>query len=260
VRNADLVRSTARAAALSGDTTFRLQIGATAALLALAVLVVVAASFAAAWSLIELGVTRQDVPVALEQLSKSTKFLLKFDVGGEQTVAAWLSSMLMLLCAMVLFYIATVKRHGREAYATQWQGLSVIFLALSMDEAVGFHEMSIMPLRELFAARGAFLYAWVIPALVFVGAVGIAYLGFLRHLDPAFRLRFLLAGGLFVGGAIGFEMLEGFLADFYLRQRLLHEAAVHLEDTLEFAGVLVFLHSLLTYARRHGRDLVLHLT
>ena len=260
MRNADFVRSTEAAAALPGDPAFSVRIGATTALLALAVLAVVAASFSAAWSLIELGVTRQEVPVVLEQLSKVTKFLLKFDAGGEQTVAAWLSSMLMLLCAMVLFYIATMKRHGSEPYAMHWLGLSVIFLGLSMDEAVGFHEMTIKPLREALGTGGPFLYAWVIPAIGLVAVVGIAYLGFLRHLEPAFRLCCLLAGGLFVGGAVGFEMLEGVLADFYVRHRLLHEVAVHLEDTLEFAGVLIFLHGLLTYARRHGRDMILRLT
>jgi len=260
VHNADLAGSAEADAALSGDRTFTVQIVAMMALLALAVLVVDAASFLAAWSLIELGVAREDVPVVLEQLSKVTKFLLKFDVGGEQTVAAWLSSTLMLLCAMVLLYVATVKRHGGEPYAMHWLGLSVIFLALSMDEAVGFHEMTIKPLQEMLGTAGAFLYAWVIPAIVLVGAVGIAYLGFLWHLEPGFRLRCLLAGGLFVGGAVGFEMLEGVLAGFYIQHRLLYEAAIHLEDTLEFAGVLIFLHALLTYIRRPGRDVILRLT
>jgi hypothetical protein len=188
-----------------------------------------------------------------------TKFLLKFDVGGEQTVAAWVSSMLMLICALILFYLATVKRQLGQAYAMHWLGLSVVFLGLSMDEAVGFHEMTIMPLRETLQTGGVFLYAWVIPALLFVGALGIVYLGFLWHLEAAFRLRFVLAGALFVGGAVGFEMLEGAFAAFYQQHRLVHEAAVHLEDTLEFAGVLVFLHSLLLYARHQSDELRLRL-
>ena len=89
--------------------------------------------------------------------------------------------------------------------------------------------------------------------------VGVAYLGFVWHLEPFFRLRFVLAGGLFVAGAVGFEMLEGVLAGYYVHHRLPYEAAIHLEDTFEFAGVLVFLHGLLTYVRRHRRDLVLRL-
>lgn len=242
------------------DAAFRLPIGPTILLLALAVLAVVAASFSATLSLIALDIAREGVAFELEAISKLTKFLLKFDAGGEQTAAAWLSSMLLLLCALVLFYLGTVKRHLGQAYAMHWLGLGVIFVLLSMDEAVGFHEMTIMPTRELLGASGLFLYAWVVPALAFVILVGVAYLGFLRHLDLGFRLRFLLAGALFVGGAIGFEMLEGALASFYGHHRLIYEIAIHLEDTLEFAGELVFLQSLLLYTRRADPKMVVHLT
>jgi hypothetical protein len=246
-------------AAPDAKTIFRLQISMTTLLLALAVLAVVAASFSAALSLMAFGVTREEVSLVIDQLSKVTKFLLKFDVGGEQTVAAWLSSMLMLLCALILFYLATVKRQLGHAYARHWLGLSVIFLGLSMDEAVGFHEMTIMPLREMLHTSGVFLFAWVVPALLFVAALGSVYLGFLWHLEAAFRLRLLLAGALFVGGAVGFEMLEGALAGFYQQHRLLYEVAMHLEDTLEFAGVLLFLHSLLVYVRNQSPELQLRL-
>ena len=125
----------------------RINIRLAIAFLALAVGAVIAASFSAALALIQVGVTRADLAGALDQVSRVTKFLLKFDAGGEQTVAAWLSSMLMLLCAMVLFYIATMKRHGSEPYAMHWLGLSIIFCGLSMDEAVGLHEMAIDPMR-----------------------------------------------------------------------------------------------------------------
>lgn len=237
-----------------------LAVGSLTTALALAVLAVVAASFTAALALIDLGVTRPEAHLAFDRLSRITKFLLKFDVGGEQTVAAWLSSALMLLCALLLLHIGATARAAGRPYARHWLGLGVIFLGLSMDETVGFHEMTIMPMRELFGASGALLYAWVIPASAFAALVGLAYLGFLRHLEPALRWRFLLAGGLFVGGAIGFEMLEGAFADTYASHRLLHEAAVHLEDTLEFAGILLFLHSLLAWLRRDSRDLMLRLS
>jgi hypothetical protein len=243
----------------AGESALRLAIGTTTLCLALAVLVVAAASFAAALSLIAADVTRPEIEHALDDLSRLTKLLLKFDLGGEQTIAAWLSSMIMLLCALVLFYLATVKRQLGQAYALHWLGLAVIFLGLSMDEAVGLHEMMITPMRELLHAGGMFLFAWVIPALGFVTVVGLLYLGFLWHLPPAFRLRFILAGALFVGGAIGFEMLEGALVDFYRQHRLIYEAAIHLEDTLEFAGILLFLNSLLLYARSQSRELRLRL-
>jgi hypothetical protein len=70
----------------------------------------------------------------------------------------------------------------------------------------------------------------------------------------------VIAGALFVGGAVGFEMLEGALVSFYGHHRVLYEIAIHLEDSLEFAGELVFLHSLLLCARQGDPQMVLHLT
>jgi len=248
-----------RLSAAAGAPDFRLDIRATVTALALAVVDVQAASFAGAFLRLRAGVPREAEPLAFEHLSRLTKFLLKFDVGGEQTVGAWLSTVLLLLCALVLLHIGTLKRHQGAAYARHWLALGIIFCGLSLDEAVSIHEMTIKPLHDLLGTSGIFLYAWVIPGLAFVAGVGIAYLGFLRHLEPAFRIRFLLAGALFVGGAVGFEMLEGALADFYAHHALIREIAFHVEDGAESAGELLFLYSLLAYVLRYQRDLIIPL-
>ncbi len=259
-----MIRSAAPAdyappAASADHGVLRLDIRATMLLLALAAAGVMAASLSASLSLVHLGLTRDEVPAAHERVSLLLKLLLKFDAGGEQTVAAWLSSMILLLCALVLVYVATIERQGGSAFARHWLGLGIIFCGLSLDEAVGLHEMTINPMRATFHASGIFLYAWVIPALLFVALVGLAYLGFLWHLEAAFRLRFLAAGALFVGGAVGFEMMEGALAAFYGEHRLIYESAVNLEDATELAGELLFLHSLLLYVRRAGPRMTIRL-
>jgi hypothetical protein len=226
------------------------------ALLAAGVAGIVALSFAGALSLITAGVERSEVGLALDSLSKLTKLLLKFDVAGEQTVAAWFSSILLLICASICLYIAVMPRSGQRRY---WAALGVIFVGLSMDEAVGFHEMMINPVRDTLGTSGPFLYAWVIPGLVFVALVGIAYLGFLLQLEERVRNQMVLAGMVFVTGALGFEMMEGAFAEFYREHRLVHEIALHIEDTLEFAGVLLFLSALLTYVTSHDRMMSLRL-
>jgi hypothetical protein len=227
------------------------------ALLAAGVACIVALSFAGALSLIGAGVERSEVGLALDSLSKITKLLLKFDVAGEQTVAAWFSSILLLICASICLYIAVMPGSDQRGY---WAVLGVIFVGLSMDEAVGFHEMMINPVRDTLGTSGVFLYAWVIPGLIFVAVFGIAYLGFLLRLDPRIRSRMVLAGIVFVTGALGFEMMEGAFAEFYREHRLVHEIAVHIEDTLEFAGVLLFLSAILTHVTSQDRTMSLRLS
>lgn len=227
--------------------------------LALAVLVIAAASFAGAMGLAGAGLGRHDPIVGTDQVSMATKFLVKFDLAGEQTVAAWLSSALMLLCTAPLFQIAALRRRLGEHDVRHWAVLGLIFVGLSMDETVGFHEMTTGPLRAAFNGSGIFLYAWVVPALAFVAVVALAYARFLFGQPAWFRNRCILAGALFVGAAVGFEMMEGAFAEFYLEHRVIHEIAAHLEDVLEFAGILVFLHALLTYLRLHSPDLRIRL-
>jgi hypothetical protein len=53
--------------------------------------------------------------------------------------------------------------------------------------------------------------------------------------------------------------MEGAFAEFYREHRLVHEIALHIEDTLEFAGVLLFLSALLTYVTSHDRMMSLRL-
>ena len=228
-------------------------------LLALGVLAIVAASFWGMLGVLRAGASRAEIGVSLDQLSLLTKFLLKFDVGNEQTVAAWFSSVLLLLCGLVPFHIGTLKRRFAEPYAMHWLLLGIIFFGLSMDESVGFHESLIDPMRALFDASGVFRYAWIIPAIAGVLVIGAAYLGFVLHLEPRYRNRIILAGTVFLMGAIGFEMMEGAFASFYARHLLIYETAVHVEDTLEFAGVLLFLHTILRYAQAYARELTIDL-
>lgn len=245
----------ARASGVVLQTSPNLAVG----LLALGVLAIVAASFSGMMSVLGAGITRPEIGAGLDRLSLLTKFLLKFDVGGEQTVGAWYSSVLLLLCALVLFHIAGLKRRFAEPYAMHWLFLALIFFALSMDESVGFHETLIDPMRTLFAAEGIFRFAWIIPAIAGVLVVGAAYLGFVFHLEPLYRNRIILAGVIFLLGAIGFEMMEGAFASFYAAHLVIYETAVHVEDTLEFAGVLLFLHTLLRYAQAYCGTLAVEL-
>ena len=95
------------------------------------------------------------------------------------------------------------------------------------------------------------LYAWVVPGLVLVGAVFLLYARFLWRLPPRTRWRFLVAGGLYVGGALGMELLGGKLHTELGYNTPWYIAAAQLEEVLEMSGVIVFIDALLSYASAH---------
>jgi hypothetical protein len=77
--------------------------------------------------------------------------------------------------------------------------------------------------------------------LIFVAA----YLRFLRNLPARMRTLLLLAGGLYVGGALGFEILSGMHAVKHGQENAVFAILVTIEETLEMLGVAVFIYALL---------------
>ena len=163
----------------------------------------------------------------------------------EGNLPSWYASALPLLCAGLLAWIAAGERHDRR----HWWVLALGFCAISIDEAVGFHER----LSGLFDTSGVLHFDWVIPAGALVIALGAYFLGFLRRLDRGTARRFVVAGGLYVTGAVLFELPLGWWTERHGDDSLGYALIDWCEETLEFVGLTMFAAALL--ARLRGRRL-----
>ena len=67
-------------------------------------------------------------------------------------------------------------------------------------------------------------------------------------------ILFLLAGGLYIGGALGMEMIGGYYTDFYGKNNLTYALITCLEEVLEMTGIVVFIHGLLDYMRLYLKN------
>jgi hypothetical protein len=173
-----------------------------------------------------------------------------FDLDGEGNVPAWFSSVTLFLHAVLLAIIGLAEQRRRASYAWHWLFLAVVFAGLSLDEAVGLHELSAVPLRDAFHTRGVLYFAWVIPGAGFVAVMGIAYFRFVRALPPLSRRGVLLAGSLYVGGALGLELVGATLVSAGLKDSVFYSLAVLTEETLEMSGVVVFARVLIAHLAR----------
>ena len=81
--------------------------------------------------------------------------------------------------------------------------------------------------------------------------VGMLYIRFLRALEPRFRRLFIIAGGLYVGGALGLEFIEATYESIF-GDDLVYILMVAAEETLEIAGATVLLYAVLTYLGVHA--------
>jgi hypothetical protein len=174
-----------------------------------------------------------------------------FDVSSKMNIPAWYSSAALLLAALLLMFIAVVKRSLWERHVFHWGVLAVICLFLSLDEAVSIREKAAEPLRMLFGTGGWFYYGWVIAAGVLALFVLGVFLRFLAALPREIALRFVVAGAIFVGGAIGLEMLGGYWEELHGRQNVTWALLSLIEEACEMAGVVLFIHALLLYIGKY---------
>ena len=77
--------------------------------------------------------------------------------------------------------------------------------------------------------------------------LGLLFLKFLLRLPPLTRWSFLGAGAVYLGGAIGIEMIGGRYAESHGDENLTYQLLTHLEESMEMAGMIVFIHALLRY-------------
>lgn len=136
------------------------------------------------------------------------------DSGPESTIPTWFSTMLLLSNAVAAGLVgkAVGSKTGDGRY---WTFLAVVLAILSIDEIARFHERTIGPLRTALGTSGLLYYAWVIPGLVIVLTFGVLMFPFWRRLPARTRIGLLVAGGMYVGGALGLEMVSGLVRTRY---------------------------------------------
>ena len=78
-------------------------------------------------------------------------------------------------------------------------------------------------------------------------ALLIVYVPFLRRLPKASRWRFIVAGGVFVSGAVGVEVFSGAVRDSFGFEDPRFALISTLEELLELVGVALFLRALVLH-------------
>jgi hypothetical protein len=186
-------------------------------------------------------------------------FVSLFYVDGESNVPTGYSSLALALGGALLLIVAWAKMTGRDRYRRHWALLAAVFFGLSIDEVAMLHEYPIEPLRAALHAEGFLYYTWVIPGILFVCGFAISFARFLRDLPAPTRRGFLLAGAVFVSGAIGVEMLSGLQADLAGEENFAYAMIITLEESLEMIGVVLFIRAVLRYLERQFGEIHFHL-
>lgn len=171
-----------------------------------------------------------------------------FSVSSEGKIPTWFSGLALVACALALAVIAVDRYRVGDRLRHYWGLLSLIFFYISFDEVTHVHEEIGPLLGDALGATG-FLAGWVVPAMLILAPLGLAYLRFLAALPARSRWLIVGAGVLYMGGALGMELVgNAYRID--NERDIWYGIIATVEEIGEMVGLVVFLYALLDYMER----------
>jgi hypothetical protein len=164
----------------------------------------------------------------------------------EQSLATWVSVALFGATGLFMFLGASGDRARGAGGRFGWGLLGGLFFFFALDEGMSLHETLNQLGTQLVPSGGIFAFGWVVFGLVVVAIAGLVFLPFLHRLPRATSLRLVLAGVIYVSGALGLEMIGGYAVETYGRG-LASEMVADLEETLEMVGLWLALRAVLLH-------------
>jgi len=176
-----------------------------------------------------------------------------FYLGTEKNLPSLFSALQLWFAAIVLFILSITRFSAKDKYRFHWAILGVIFLFLGYDEWKSVHEKISNYLHNYFHFHGIFFLAWVIPASIFLVFLGLFFLRFLLALPVKTRTRIIISAAIFLGGAVGLEMIESIFVEKNGGDvGIPIVTLIHIEEFLEMFGIAYFIYALFEFAYEVG--------
>lgn len=184
-----------------------------------------------------------------------------FNVDEELNVPSFFSTILLLSASFLLMIISFLQFKEKEKYRWHWLILTLGFLFLATDETITIHEHLNKPFKAILGngSSGLLTFAWVVPGMIIVAALGLTFWKFLFQLPEKTKNAFILAGVFYIGGAIGVEMLGANYAEKHGLVNLTYATFTIVEETCEMLGIILFIRALLIYMQNKFHSITFNL-
>jgi hypothetical protein len=174
-----------------------------------------------------------------------------FDLDGEVNIPEMYQTLGLVACAVLLFAIAAHERATGSPLRRYWIVLAWMFLFLSVDSGCSIHNNFHVYTAHSAAQekkQGIFYFSWTLAYGLIMVPVGLWYLGFLFKLPRKTAIHIFVAGVIYVGGAMGMEMVFGsYLAHGGMKGSHYQLIFTTIEETMETVGTLLFIQVLLKH-------------
>jgi ABC-type multidrug transport system fused ATPase/permease subunit len=174
-----------------------------------------------------------------------------FDFDLEFNVPALYSATAIFFCAALLWFIASdeQKKQSSTRQVIFWKILSLVFIFLGIDELIAVHEYFSLISTALIGglSQKTSNKLWVIPyCLAFLPLVLFLARSFMNLPVPT-RRSFIVAGIVFVVGAVGMEVISGVYASLGSGRNFIYGLLYTAEELLEMVGIVLFIRALISH-------------
>ena len=169
-----------------------------------------------------------------------------FSLSHEGNIPTLFQVFVLASCAIMLALIARTKRLDGDRWRRQWMWLAIGFTYVAFDEWVSLHEL----LNDVLKLQGMFFFGWVVPFGIAAIVAGLSFIPFLLGLPRRLAARFVLAGVIYVAGAIGMELPLGYWTYEHGMDNLGYALIDWTEESLEMIGAGLFAASVFGVFRR----------
>jgi len=173
------------------------------------------------------------------ELSRSEALIPALSLSYEANVPTWFSSSLLLAGAVAAGAVALHAASWRK----HWWFITALATYMSLDEAAELHEH----LGGHIEAGGVLYFDWVIPAAAIVALLVLVFVPFIRALAPRTRTRLVIAGCVYVAGALVMELPLGAWTEARGMESLGYALIDWVEETMEMAGAVLAFAALLAH-------------
>ncbi|MDA1354503.1 MAG: hypothetical protein O3A01_08610 [bacterium] len=167
-----------------------------------------------------------------------------FDMDWEKNIPTLIETLLFLAVAMEAW---RARKTASAALKRGWGIITGVFLFLALDEWLMIHDSLTEGIRTTLNTTGILYFAWVIPYAGLVLIFGLIMLKFLLKLPQITRLQLIASGIIFVGGALGFELINGLLKGAIGADSVLYALGTTTEELMEFTGLALALTAIMRH-------------
>ncbi len=166
-----------------------------------------------------------------------------FDSNLEANLPTLFSFLLIFINSIIIFIISLYEKEKYKIIF--WRLLSILFFIASIDEIAQIHEKFDIIMRHYHLNCGFFTNGWVTFWAIIIIIFLIIFAKFLWSLPQKTQNQLIIAGLLYAFGALGFEIIGGYL----FSDKLFFIFSTTIEEFLEMAAMIIFANTFLNYLK-----------